>query len=147
MIYGITFFAGVRIFTEMSTAPKDNTGDNIVYQRLTTIFQKNKFGYHTQLYADFDNLLQTSLNEQMADKSSPYYDDPSACDEIQDVEEGLNGQQTEEDIFSLVQDKDDHHGNPKLVMQYPGRVGYNYERTDDLSIYKVHPRGVMNKIN
>tara|TARA_B110000977_G_scaffold185384_1_gene250129 strand:- start:56 stop:241 length:186 start_codon:yes stop_codon:yes gene_type:complete len=56
------------------------------------------------------------------------------------MEQGLNGEFSEDDIKDLIKDKSDH-GGADLVMRYPGRVGTNYQPSDDLSVYKTHPTG------
>jgi hypothetical protein len=107
---------------------------------LLTLYQKNKFGYHTKIFSDFDLFLEAILNEKFIDDSSSYYDDPVSMKEIEDVEAGLNSDLTEGDIKNLLKDKDSgHHGSPK-VFRYPGRIPGNYEESDDLSIYKVLPK-------
>ena len=51
-----------------------------------------------------------------------------------------NGEFSEEDVKGLLKDKHDHGAEFKSL-RYPGRVGTNYAKTDDLSCYKVHPSG------
>lgn len=43
-------------------------------------------------------------------------------------------------LVSTRQTHPTHHGSSRC-MRYPGRVGTNYDRTDDLSVYKVLPKG------
>jgi len=57
------------------------------------------------------------------------------------MELGLNSDFAEADVKHLLKDKDDGHHGSSRVMRYPGRVGTNYDRTDDLSVYKVLPKG------
>lgn len=96
--------------------------------------------------SDFDLLLEAALNERFLDDSSGYYDDPVTQKEIEDMEQGLNGDFAEADIKHLLKDKGDHHGGGTKCMRFPGRFGTNYEATDDLSVYKVHPKGVHPKV-
>ena len=56
------------------------------------------------------------------------------------MEQGLNGEFSEDDIKDLIKDKQTHT-NAAIVMKYPARVGTNYQPTDDLSVYKTHPAG------
>ena len=56
------------------------------------------------------------------------------------MEQGLNGEFSEDDIKDLIKDKQ-NHANAAIVMRYPARVGTNYQPTDDLSVYKTHPAG------
>jgi len=54
---------------------------------------------------------------------------------------GLQSDFTEADVKHLMKDKDDHHGGGNKCIRYPGRFGTNYKNGDDLSVYKVHPKG------
>ena len=76
--------------------------------------------------SDFDLLLESALNERFVDDSTAYYDNPIKAKEIEDMEAGLNGEFSEDDIKDLIKDKSDH-ASPALVMKYPGRVGSNYQ--------------------
>ena len=111
-----------------------------IYMRLQSIFSKNKYGYNTRFMSDFDLLLEGVLNERFIDESTLYYDDPVVAKEIEDMELGLNGEFAEGDIKNLLKDKSSH-GSAHKSVRYPGRVGYNYARSDDLSVYKVDPSG------
>ena len=91
--------------------------------------------------SDFDLLLEAVLNERFIDASTAYYDDPVVAKEIEDMELGLNSDFSEADVKHLLKDKDDGHHSAKKCMQYPGRFGTNYSKSDDLSIYKVLPKG------
>eukprot|EP00349_Pseudokeronopsis_sp_Brazil_P000115 CAMPEP_0202957752 /NCGR_PEP_ID=MMETSP1396-20130829/2146_1 /ASSEMBLY_ACC=CAM_ASM_000872 /TAXON_ID= /ORGANISM="Pseudokeronopsis sp., Strain Brazil" /LENGTH=97 /DNA_ID=CAMNT_0049675427 /DNA_START=328 /DNA_END=621 /DNA_ORIENTATION=- len=91
--------------------------------------------------SDFDLLLESVLNERFIDDSSAYYDDPVNQKEIEDIELGLNSDFAEADIKHLIRDKDDGHHGAAKCMRYPGRFGTNYEKSDDLSVYKVLPKG------
>ena len=139
-MWGLSFFAMVRFPLQMSsTTEKDPKGMEI-YHRLNSIFQKNKFGYNTRFMSDFDLLLEGVLNERFIDESTLYYDNPVVAKEIEDMELGLNGEFAESDIQNLLKDKVAHAAGKKVV-KYPGRVGSNYEKTDDLSCYKTFPSG------
>mmetsp|Transcript_17953 Transcript_17953/g.17146 ORF Transcript_17953/g.17146 Transcript_17953/m.17146 type:complete len:98 (+) Transcript_17953:327-620(+) len=91
--------------------------------------------------SDFDLLLESVLNERFIDDSSTYYDDPINQKEIEDVELGLNSDLTEMDVKHLLKDRDDGHHDKQKCMKYPGRFGTNYEPSDDLSVYKILPKG------
>ena len=121
------------------TAKKEaNPADAEVYFRLQSIFAKNKYGYNTRFMSDFDLLLEGVLNERFIDESTAYYADPIVSSEVEDMEKGLNGEFSEDDIRNLVKDKNEH-GAPNKFFRYPGRVNTNYTASDDLSIYKTHP--------
>ena len=111
-----------------------------MFFRLNSLFAKNKYGFNTRFMSDFDLLLESALNERFVDDSTAYYDNPIKAKEIEDMEQGLNGEFSEDDIKDLIKDKSEH-ASPALVMRYPGRVGDNYQPSDDLSIYKTHPSG------
>ena len=141
-LWGVTFFAGLKFLMNFSkTETADNTQQEI-YNRLNSIFAKNKYGYNTRFMSDFDLLLEGVLNERFIDESTLYYDDPIVTKEIEDMEQGLNGDFAEADIKNLLKDKSGHHGGaPFKALVHPGRIGSNYQRSDDLSCYKVHPVG------
>ena len=120
------------------THEEDERRQHAVYARLHTLFRKNKFGYHTQITNDFDLLLEAMLNEKFVDASTLYYDDPNTQKEIEDVESGLNGDMTESDIANLLKDRKGHPAREKCF-RYLARFGTNYDRTDDLSVYRVVP--------
>jgi hypothetical protein len=141
-VWGITGFSFIKFLTNFS---KDAEGENVkaneLYFRLNTIFAKNKYGYNTRFMSDFDLLLESALNERFIDESTNYYDDPVVAVEIQDMEQGLVSEFSQDDIRNLIKDKDSGHHDKHKSLRYPGRVGYNYQKSDDLSIYKVHPNG------
>ena len=91
--------------------------------------------------SDFDLLLEAVLNERFIDDSSAYYDDPITSKEIEDMELGLQSDFSTADMRHLNKDKGDGHHSSEKCMRYPARFGTNYAPSDDLSIYKVHPKG------
>ena len=93
-----------------------------------------------ELRSGGDLLLESALNERFVDESTAYYDNPVKAKEVEDMEQGLNGEFSEDDIKDLIKDKSEH-GTAAIIMHYPGRVGSNYRVSDDLSIYKTHPSG------
>uniref|UniRef100_A0A7S3CVE2 Uncharacterized protein n=1 Tax=Strombidium rassoulzadegani TaxID=1082188 RepID=A0A7S3CVE2_9SPIT len=143
-MWGLTVVSGIRFMIGFSKAPTTNGDEQEIYFRLNTIFQKNKFGYNTRFMSDFDLLLEGVLNERFIDESTLYYDNPVSTKEIEDVEQGLNGEVSEDDIKNMLKDKQVHGAHSK-VTRYPGRMASNYTKSDDLSCYKVHPEGVKPK--
>lgn len=137
-IWGFTFFAGLKFLLNFSSVEAESDKENEIYMRLQSIFSKNKYGYNTRFMSDFDLLLEGVLNERFIDESTLYYDDPVVAKEIEDMELGLSGEFADGDIKNLLKDKSSHPETHKSL-RYPGRVGYNYGRSDDLSVYKVHP--------
>ena len=141
-VWGLTFFAGLKFLSKFTKVPEEDKQGPEGYSRLLSIFSKNKYGYHTRIMSDFDLLLEALLNERFIDESTKYYDDPVLQKEIEDMELGLNSDFAEADVRHLLKDKDDGHHGAAKTLRFPARVGTNYDRTDDLSIYKVHPKGV-----
>jgi len=123
-----------------TSKPEENKTQTEIYFRLKSIFAQNKYGYNTRFMSDFDLLLESALNERFVDESTAYYDNPIKSKEIEDMEQGLNGEFAEDDIKDLIKDTS-AHGSRALTMHYPGRVASNYQPSDDLSIYKTHPSG------
>lgn len=137
-LWGVTFFAGLKFLGSFSAENKVDPASSEIYMRLQSIFAKNKYGYNTRFMSDFDLLLEGLLNERFIDESTLYQEDPVVAKEIEDMEMGLSGEFSEADIKNLTKDKSSHAEASK-VLRYPGRVGTNYVRSDDLSCYKVHP--------
>ena len=139
-LWGLTFCGAVKFILSFKEKPAEDKKPSEMYNRLLTIFSKNKFGYHTRIMSDFDLLLEAALNERFIDEATGYYDDPVFQKEIEDVELGLNSDMSAADIKHAMKDKDDGHHDSKKCFRYPGRFGTNHERTDELSIYKVLPK-------
>lgn len=140
-LWGFTVFAMIKFAVQFSKTPVEDKKGVESYNRLVSIFSKNKYGYHTRIMSDFDLLLEAVLNERFIDDSSAYYDDPVLQKEIEDMELGLNSDFAEADVKHLLKDKDDGHHGSNRCMRYPGRFGTNYDKSDDLSVYKVLPKG------
>lgn len=90
-----------------------------MYNRLITLYSKNKFGYHTRIMADFDMLLESALNERFIDESTMYYDDEVSLSEIEDIELGLNGDMSEGDVAHLMANKGGHHASAQVCTRNP----------------------------
>ena len=139
--WGFTFFAMAKFFAGFSSKAEEDKKPAEVYNRLISIFQKNQYGFHTRIMSDFDLLLEAVLNERFIDDSSAYYDDFFVSKEIDDMEQGLQSDFAESDVKHLLKDKGGDHHDSKKCLRYPARFGTNYEKSDDLSIYKVVPKG------
>ena len=74
--WGFTFFGICKFFLGFKNKEEEDKKPVEVYNRLSSIFSKNKFGFHTRIMSDFDLLLDALLNERFIDDSSAYYDDP-----------------------------------------------------------------------
>lgn len=114
---------------------------NEQYDRLVSVFSKNKFGYHTRFMADFELFLEAMLNERFIDESTLYYDDKVTSWEIEDQEAGLAGELSEADTRHMSRDRDTADHASYKALRYPDRVGTNYEKSDALSCYKILPKG------
>lgn len=121
-------------------AQPDDKGDE-AYHRLLSIFPKNIYGYNTRFMSDFELFLEAMLNNKFIEESSVYYDDPITSKEIEDMELGLNSDFSKSDIRHLMHDKPEPHPAEFKSLRYPGRVGTNYQASDNLSCYKILPRG------
>mgnify|MGYP003683322525 CR=1 FL=1 len=140
-LWGLTFIGIVKFMLSFKEKSDEDKTQAEMYNRLQTIYSKNKFGFQTRIMSDFDLLLEAALNERFIDESTGYYDDPIFQKEIEDVEAGLAGDMSEADIKHAMRDPDaGHHGGAKCS-RLPGRWPTNYEKTDALSIYKVLPKG------
>ena len=104
----MTAVAFAKFCFGFSAVPEENKKNTEIYFRLNSIFAKNKYGYNTRFMSDFDLLLESALNERFIDESTLYYDNPIKAKEIEDMEQGLNGEFAEDDIKDLIKDKQDH---------------------------------------
>ena len=141
MWWGFTFIGLIKFFLGFKQKAEEDKKPQEVYNRLISIFSKNQYGFHTRIMSDFDLLLEAVLNERFIDDSSAYYDDVISSKEIEDMELGLNSDFSEADVKHLLRDKTDGHHSGVKCLKFPGRFGTNYEPSDDLSVYKVFPKG------
>ncbi len=140
-LWGFTFIGMAKFFAGFSKKVEEDKKNGEVYNRLIAIFSKNKYGYHTRIMSDFDLLLEAVLNERFIDDSSAYYDDPVLSKEIDDMEQGLSSDFAEADVRHMLKDKGDGHHESKKCVRFPGRFGTNYDKSDNLSVYKILPKG------
>jgi len=105
LIYGVTFVSFFRAVFNFSAVKKQDEIGQEGYNRLLTLFSKNKFGYNTRFMSDFDTFLESALNEKFVDESTKYYDDVFVAKEVEDVEAGLNGDFNTADVRHLLKDK------------------------------------------
>jgi hypothetical protein len=137
---GLTFWGAMKGLFKVNghTVVKevDELGDE-QYKRLNYHFKKNKFGFSTQVFGDFDMMLEVILNERFFNEALDYQNDEFRYQEISDVEGGLVGEMALSDIVELNKDTHDHGSGPPMTLRYPGRRVNNYPKTDDLSIYKI----------
>lgn len=139
-MFGLTFFSGVKFLLGFKQKV-DNTESPEIYNRLITLYQKNQYGFHTRIMNDLDLLVEALVDKRFIDDAMAYYDDPVVQKEIEDHEGSLNSDFAPADVKHLLKDPDTGHGAAAKVMKYPGRVGTNYDKNDDLSCYKVLPKG------
>ena len=138
--WGFTLVGAAKFAIGFSAAPTENEQAAELYSRINAIFSKNKYGYNTRFMSNFDLLLESVLNQRFLEESVAYYDDPSVAKEVEDMEQGLNGEFANDDIKNLLKDTSSHGAGFKSL-RYPDRVGNNYKKSDDLSCYKIHPSG------
>ena len=81
------------------------------------------------------------LNERFIDEACAYYDDPVVSKEVEDLESGLNSDFAPSDVKHMLKDKGGDHHSLGKCSRYPGRYGTNYDKGDELSVYKVLPKG------
>ena len=141
MILGLTTFSFAKYLIGFSAAEKPDEVGAEGCNRLVTIFSKNKFGYNTRFMSDFDIFLEALFNQRFINESTNYYDDPITEKEITDVEAGLNSDFNTGDIRHLLKDKIPQAHDSFVATRHPDRVGTNYAKGDDLSCYKILPRG------
>jgi hypothetical protein len=134
-------FCFFRFMTGFSELPKVDAMGAEQYDRLVSVFAKNKMGYHTRFMSDFELFLEAMLNERFIDESTLYYDDAMTSLEVEDVEAGLAGESTQADVRHLNRDRDTSSHDSYVASYLPGRVGTNYASSDALSCYKILPRG------
>ena len=144
-IFGFTTFSILRAAFSFSSAPTKNEIEKEQYYRLQTIFAKNAYGYRTRFFHDFDIFLECVFHGQFLDEAIAYIEDNTTAKEIEDQEGGLEGDFANQDLRNSNKDMPAPHGSPDLCLAHPARSGTNYPKTDDLSIYKVHPKGYIPK--
>lgn len=142
MLWGLSFFAGLKAAIGFSSIEKPDEAGAEGYNRLLTILSKNKYGYNTRFMSDFDLFLEALFNQRFIDESTLYYDDAVTEKEINDMEAGLNGDFSKSDVRHLLKDRDAGHHESFKALRFPDRVGTNYAKSDDLSCYKILPKGV-----
>ena len=140
-LWGITFIGIVKFLLSFKEKEAEDSVPAEMYNRLQTIYSKNKFGFQTRIMSDFDLMLEATLNERFIDEATGYYDDPIFQKEIEDVELGLSGDMSESDVKHANRDPDAGHGGGALCAKHPDRWPSNYAKSDALSIYKVLPKG------
>merc|ERR1719454_1041688 len=136
MIFGLSYFSVVKFGFGFSQVERPDLVGEEGYNRLVTIFSKNKFGYNTRFMSDFDIFLEALFNQRFINESTNYYEDPFTEKEISDVEAGLNSDFHESDIRHLLKDKGEHAHESFKATRHPDRVGTNYAKGDQLSCYK-----------
>jgi len=83
-IWGFSFFAMIKFLMGQSVLPETKERDEEGYNRLVSIFAKNKYGYNTRFMSDFDLFLESAMNERFINTSTLYYDDKIVSTEIED---------------------------------------------------------------
>ncbi len=146
MIWGLSVFAGLKAAIGFSEVKKADEVGAEGYNRLLTILSKNKYGYNTRFMSDFDLFLEALFNQRFLDESTLYYEDATTEKEINDMEAGLNSDFSHADVRHLLKDRDTSSHDSFTALRFPDRVGTNYAKSDDLSCYKILPRGVKPQV-
>jgi len=140
-VWGLTVVSFIQFLTGFSAKPAEDKFASEQYDRLVSVFSKNKFGFHTKFMSNFDLFLEAALNERFLEESTKYQDDFTTGQEIEDTEAGLAGELAPADIRHLNRDPDNGHAEQFKALMKPDRVGTNYVKSDALSCYKIHPKG------
>jgi len=125
-LWGLTVCSAFKFYFGFSAKPETDKVGAEQYDRLVSVFSKNKYGFHTRFMSDFDLFLEAVLNERFIDESTQYYNDFITGQEIEDTEAGLAGELAPADIRHLNRDPDHGHAEQFKSLMKPGRVGTNY---------------------
>ena len=139
-LLGLTFWGAVKGLQKINSHTVVHEVDEVgieQYRRLNYHFKKNKFGFSTQIFGDFDMILEAVLNERFFNEALEYQNDEFRAQEITDNEGGLLGEMALSDIVEINKDTHEHGSGPPMSLRFPGRRMNNYPKTDDLSIYKI----------
>ena len=75
---GLTFWGAVKGLFKLNghatSEVKDEFRDE-QYRRLNYHFKKNKFGFNTQVFADFDMMIEVALNDKFFNNILDYQND------------------------------------------------------------------------
>ena len=80
------------------------------------------------------------LNEKFIDDSTSYYQNELTNTEVEDMEGGLVGEFSQQDMANLLHDVSSADHENFKALRYPDRVGTNYPKGDALSCYKILPK-------
>jgi hypothetical protein len=108
-VWGLTVVSFIQFLTGFSAKPAEDKFASEQYDRLVSVFSKNKFGFHTKFMSNFDLFLEAALNERFLEESTKYQDDFTTGQEIEDTEAGLGGELAPADIRHLNRDPDNGH--------------------------------------
>ena len=101
----MTLVGAIKGALAFSEPPASKDVENEENYRLMSIFSKNKYGYNTRFMSDFELLLESVLNEKFLDNATLYYDDELTATELEDQEQGLAGEFSQQDVQGLLHDK------------------------------------------
>merc|ERR1712072_1109202 len=118
-VWGLSVVSFLQFLTGFSAKPAADSFGSEQFDRLVSVFSKNKFGYHTRFMSDFDLFLEAVLNERFIDESTQYYNDFTTGQEIEDTEAGLAGELAPADIRHLNRDPDHGHAEPFKCLMKP----------------------------
>ena len=139
-LWTVTLFSAIMATQNFSKPVEGKPVEDEQHYRLLSIFSKNKYGYNTRFMSDFELFLESVLNEPFLDNSTAYYGDEMTCTEMEDMEEGLNGDFAPADVQQLLHDRSEESHDSAMTVRFPDRVGTNYAKGDALSCYKILPK-------
>ena len=104
------------------------------------MIQKNIFGSRTRIYDSFDIFLDAICSNEILYEPMHYGSDQISQLEINDLNNGLAGDISKEDIRMAVSDRSDHQEKsaPYLFPSTPQDIKLYDE--DSLSCYKIKPK-------
>mgnify|MGYP001002036977 CR=1 FL=1 len=139
-LYTLTFVALVKAAYGFSSVPEKDVVGKEEHFRLLSLFSKNKYGYNTRFMSEFELFLEAVLNEKFIDDSTSYYQNELTNTEVEDMEGGLVGEFSQQDMANLLHDVSSADHENFKALRYPDRVGTNYPKGDALSCYKILPK-------
>ena len=81
-LWAVTVIGAAKFYFGFSSLPASTEVADEETFRLISIFSKNKYGYNTRFMSDFDEFLQSALNDRWIADSTAYYNDEAVSVEI-----------------------------------------------------------------
>jgi hypothetical protein len=97
---------------------------------------RNPFGFETRVGKSFEHVISVALGGEIMTHILNQDADMFRTEELQDEDQGLSGDFSEEDILDLYRDKK-HEPHLGIVYRHPHRHHLNEAPNDLLSPYKI----------